>query len=315
MRRSGPLVLALLVASCSPTDAVSSSTVTGSPSTTSPPATTSTTAVTTTTVPPTTSTAPDPTTTLVLEGNWAAEPLIVTASAGIGWWDGSGWVDVDDTTVLPVSGGEDYQVATLGPPQRTTGGPETLTCEPLSTSGVELEEPDLLGTWPGPFGVAISAPWELSPHPVEVFELDDGGYRGFAAELLEARGLDVADPVIKQLLRVDLEGDGINEVIVVAEDATLGFVPEPGDYSIVFMRKIVQGAVETMVLGESVAVDVEEGDLQYTFSIGAVADLNGDRQMEVVVDWYYYEGSGVEIWEYLDDDIGMVKALQGGCGA
>jgi hypothetical protein len=314
MRRSGPLFLALLVAACSPTDAVSSSTVTSSRSTTSLPTTTSTTAATTTTTPSTTTTNPEPSTTL-LEGNWADEPLIVTASAAIGWWDGSGWVDVDETVALPVSGGEDYQVTTLGPPQRTTGGAEALTCEPLSSPGVELEEPDLLGTWPGPFGVAISAPWELSPHLVEVFELDDGGYRGFASELLEARGLDVADPVIKQLLRVDLEGDGIKEVIVVAEDATLGFFPEPGDYSIVFMRKIVQGVVETMVLGESVAVDIEEGDLQYTFSIGAVADLNGDRQMEVVLDWYYYEGSGVEIWEYLDDDIGMVKALQGGCGA
>jgi hypothetical protein len=255
-----------------------------------------------------------PTTTLVLDGNWADKPLIVTASAALGWWNGSGWTRVDDTVSLPVTGGEDYQVATLGPPRQTTGGPETLLCDPLNNPGVELDDPDLLGEWPGPFGVAISAPWELSPFLVEEVEDTDGSYGGFASALLAARGLDVPDPIVKQLLRVDLEGDGINEVIVVAEDATLGFSQEPGDYSIAFVRKVVQGTVETLVLGESVAVNPDEGSLQLSYSVGAVADMNGDRQMEVILDWYYYEGSGVEVWEYLDDDIGMVKALEGGCG-
>ena len=72
---------------------------------------------------------------------------------------------------------------------------------------------------------------------------------------LSSRGLDVASPVIKQVVRTDLEGDGVNEILVVAEDVSPGFLFELGDYSILFMRKVVDGVVQTAVLEESVAVD------------------------------------------------------------
>lgn len=314
MRRS--LVAAILVAvACSPdeaTDSTSSTieadtTSTGQVASTIPTPSTTTTVVTTTTSESTTTSTSD-----LLEGDWAEQPLITADFGALGWWDGNNWVEAEAAGTLPVSGGEDYQVVRLGELGLTTGGPQTTVCEPLELIGVELADPDLLGDFPGPYGVAISAPWPLQP---QVFEeiADDGTYGGFAAELLSSRGLDVADPAIKQLFRTDLEGDGVNEVLVVAEDVSQNFVMEPGDYSIAFMRKVIEGEVQTAILAETVALD-EDDTFAGAHSFGGAADLNNDGKLELITDSAFFEGFTVTIWEYIDDDLGPVRVLETGCG-
>ena len=317
------LGLALIAAACSPDDAGDSTTTLGGsttsmePTTTSPPTTsppTTAASSTTTVAESTTTTVPESTTTTGgLEGDWADEPLIVTGFGALGWWDGSDWIMAEDAGALPVVGGEDYQIARIGLQAITTAGPQTLVCEPIGIIGVEVDNEELLGEWPGPYGVAISAPWELQPHLFESLP-DDGTYAGFASELLSSRGLDVASPVIKQLFRTDLEGDGVNEVIVVAEDVNPGLLLEEGDYSIAFLRKVVQGEVQTAILGATV---VGPGDDQFgaAYTIGAVADLSGDGQMEIVLDSAFFEGLSVGVVEYVNDDLGPVTQLEVGCGS
>ena len=307
----------LVVAACSPNEASDST----SPSTSAPVTTTTTQATTTTTLPSgttttaatTTSTAGSTTSTSLLAGNWADQPLVTADFGALGWWDGSGWRDAQDEGALPVIGGENYQVISLGTVGMTTGGPQTTVCEPLALLGVQLEDPDLLGELPGPYGVAISAAWKLQPHLFEEIE-DDGTYSGFARELLASRGLDVASPVVKQVIRTDLEGDGVHEVLVVAEEVTPGFLLEPGDYSIAFMRKVVAGEVETAVLGDTVVVD-ENDAFAGAHTFGSVADLNGDAKMEIILNSAYFEGFGLWVWEYVDDDLGPVVVLETGCGS
>lgn len=286
--------------------ASTTSTVPTGPTTTSTmPATTTSAPVTTTTVPPTT------TTTAAVAGNWSDTPLVVAAFGALGWWDGSGWVQVEQSSTLPVAGGEDYQVAMIGQEAIVSGGPPTTLCEPVNNPGVVLENEEILGDFPGPVGVAISAPWLITPHLVEELE-DDGTYSAFASELLADRGLDVPDPTLKQILQVDLEGDGVNEVVVVAEDVTEGLLAQDGDYSIVFMRQTVEGDVRTSILGESVIVTAND-PFVVSYSVGALADLNGDAIMEIVLTGAYYEGIGVEVWESVGD--GPVMRLSTGCGA
>ncbi len=320
MRRT-LLATVLVLVACSPGTEAADTTTSLNPTTSSDrnpttiaAETTSTTAKspTTTTFATTTTIEATTTTTEVLDGNWADQPLIVTGFGALGWWDGSDWVRAEDEGALPVVGGEDYQIVVVGLQATTTGGPQALVCEPLFNLGVVLANEELLGEWPGPYGVAISAPWDLQPNLFEPFA-DDGTFAAIAAGLLAERGLDVADPVIKQLFRTDLEGDGLNEILVVAEDITGGFLPEVGDYSIIFMQKVIQGDVQTAVLGDSVVTD-PEGSFVVGFSVGAVADLSGDGQMEIIVDSAFFEGLGVDVWEYVDDDIGLFPYLQTGCG-
>ena len=315
--RTALLLTALAVAACSPavdagetTTSIQSTTTTVGQTSTTPQVTT------TTTIAPTTTTTLLPSTTtstMVLTGNWADEPLVVAGFGALGWWNGSTWIRSEEEGALPVLGGEDYQIAVVGLQAQTTGGPQVFRCEPLFNLGVELENDAVLGEWPGPYGVAISAPWELQPHLVESFD-DDGIYAAFASGLLSERGLVVPNPTIKQLFRVDLEGDGTNEVIVVAEQLVGGFLPAAGDYSIAFVRKIVEGEVQTAILGDSVVIN-PEGSFVVGFTVGAVADLSGDGKMEVVVDSAFFEGLGVEVWEFVNDDLGFVSVLQTGCGS
>jgi hypothetical protein len=222
-------------------------------------------------------------------------------------------VQVELGSDLPLSGNETYQIARVGVRATTSGSAPTTLCEPQANPGVVLDNEEVLGDVPGPYGVAISAPWELIPHLFEEIE-DDGTNAAFAGELLAERGLDVPDPVIKQLIRADLEGDGVNEVLVVAEDVTQDLVAEVGDYSIAFMRSTLGDDVQTAILGESVIVSEDQTPLVYAFSIGAVADLSGDGKMEIVVSAAQYEGIGVEVWEWIDDEQGPTPQISIGCG-
>lgn len=314
--RQTALCLVLVVAACS-TDSTAATTSTSTTIETTTTATevttTSSTSTTTTAMTSTTTTAAVATTTGGLEGNWAQAPLITTEFGALGWWDGSHWVDAETEGALPVAGGEDYQATRLGAVTRTTAGPQTLVCSPLDLVGVELADEGLLGAYPGPYGVAISAPWVLQPHLFEEID-DDGSYAGHAAELLAERGLDVEEPVIKQVIRTDLEGDGVTEVLVVAEEVTPGLILEVGDYSIAFMHKVVDGEVQTAVLADTVVLDPAER-FGGAHTIGGVADLNGDGKMEIISNSAYFEAMDVTIWEYIDDDIGPFPVLQIGCGS
>jgi hypothetical protein len=307
---SGDLTTTTLLAGESTTTSDADSTTT----TTTGDATTTTSPGETTTTTPgdTTSTAQESTTTSeTTDGEWADEAIVVAGWGALGWFDGSSWVQAEDS--LPVVGGESYQIAALDLSAVTTGGSQELLCEPLDNVGVQLAHEELLGEWPGPYGVAISAPWSLTPHIVEAFS-DDGTYADLASDLLAERGLDVPNPVIKQLLRVDLEGDGVNEILVVTEDVSPGLTPVVGDYSMVFMNKVIEGEVQVAVLGEAIVFD-PDFDFILSFSVGSVSDLSGDGKMEVVVSTAYYEGLGVEVFEYVNDDIGPLSQISAGCGS
>lgn len=317
MRRSLLVMsLSLVLSACGNGDG--GNTTTSSAETSTTPVETSTTSPeTTTTAPETTTTTQATTTTTELAGNWADEPLVVSRFGALGWWDGANWIQVDELTSLPVSGDEDYQVVLFGSDDIVTAGPETVLCEPVFNPGVELSDPDALGSWPNPEGVAISAPWELTPHFVQE-ETDNGTYSDLARPLLAARGLEVEAPVIKQVVRFDMDGNGENEVLVVAEDiADSGSLfAQEGDYSLVFMRVVVAGEVQTAIIGESIVDEVQEGTTPFilSHSIAAVADLSGDGKMEMVIHEVYYEGSGWVVWEYVNDDLGPVFQIGSGCG-
>jgi uncharacterized protein (DUF2141 family) len=119
---------------------------------------------------------------------------------------------------------------------------------------------------------------------------------------------------MKQVVQVDLEGDGATEVLAVAEEVTPGFILEPGDYSIAFLHKVVGDQVQTAVLGSTVVQD-ENDAFSGAHLFGTVADLNGDSKMEIVLNSTYFEGFGISVWEYADDDLGPVVVLETGCGS
>lgn len=326
MRRiiTGIAVLALVTVSCGAGDVAGTSDTDGTvppKSTTSDDdnETTTTSSPTTNTSDSTTTSSSTNTTAAPLEGDWADQPIITSNSfyPALGWWDDGEWVEVSEDTELPFQPGDDFQVARLDSQSRVLNGRPTEACAigPRGAPGVELSEESALTVEVDGVAydsVAISAPWELVPHDLETTS-EHGTYAEYAADLLSARGFFSPNPVVKQLISLDLEGDGVDEALIVAEDTEI--VPDAsGVYSLVFLRRIgTSGDVETHVLEESV-IPAEETGFPESYAVTAIADLNGDRTMEIVVAGLAWENSWVTVYEATSEMESPVARLGAGCG-
>ncbi len=293
----------MMLAACTTDPAVPST----GPTTTSSPATT---AAVTSTAPATTTTALPATTTTVVDPDTF---LTVGNTCLLGWWDGD-WQSGDD---LPVSGGEAYQVVRLDEPIISTTGSEARpSCEPLDLISVEFDPP-IPGDYLEVDALAVQTGAALRPHPVEMLGLSIPAYIQATSELLETRVDGIPIINLTQVIRTDLEGDGSDEVIVAATTIPDDLISsQVGDYSIVYLRKVIEGEVQTAILGESIVDNLDNlfQDLA-VFEIAAVSDLNGDGQMEIVVNGRVWEGAFLQAWEYINDDLGPVEVLSCGCGS
>ncbi|MDB5044462.1 MAG: hypothetical protein JWQ08_512 [Deinococcus sp.] len=172
---------------------------------------------------------------------------------------------------------------------------------------------------------ALSAPWNPVPRRITALPLNSAPYLAIVAAELKKRGLSAA-PRLVQLLRTDLDGNGRDDILMVAASDPVTFsdgimttlyAERAGQYSLVLVRESLPGGVRTSVLGErlfktSPAADAFPSVL--TQRIGAVADLNGDGRMEVLVDDYVHEGEGTAVWQSSAGTGGMAKVLEWGCG-
>lgn len=254
--------------------------------------------------------------------------VIVGPYGPLGWWDGTRWVQAEAGVQPPVAGGEQYSIVRLADPITTAVGRLGDGCgiseEPGTIVDVGIEEgPEVTPTPIGVTGVP-----DPRPRPVQVLDPSGGDYKTAAVAVLAGLGIDDQDPDIVQAVKADLDGDGADEVVVVAErisDPDGLMQVRPGDYGVVFVRQVGEQGVRTTVVTQSVAkgaygsedvYDPEAG--MYFFMealrLSALADLNGDGRMEVVVDSLYYEGSGMSVFDRQQDG-SFKEVIEGGCGA
>ena len=150
--------------------------------------------------------------------------------------------------------------------------------------------------------IALSAPWNALPRKPQIADPTQQVYVDAVREFLESRRM--SDPKVKitRILRVDLDGDGEEEVLINATNYFTedGDVPmdtaAPGSYSIVLLRRVVAGKVQTeFVAGQLFPKD--ESITPSVYEIPAVLDLNGDGKLEVIVHSHYYEGAETTIYD------------------
>lgn len=163
----------------------------------------------------------------------------------------------------------------------------------------------------GEFWLYTANQLTAQPRKVEVLPNNNSNYLAIVKQELAKRGITKNPPHIKRLIRSDLDGDGSNEVIIearyFAKSGGLGadFPPvagQPQDYSLLLLRHIKDGKVETKVLGEYVGPKKawdpnsdESMPMASHYSLAGVADLNGDGKMELIIYGAYYEGYSVEV--------------------
>jgi hypothetical protein len=158
--------------------------------------------------------------------------------------------------------------------------------------------------------------WDPVPRVPKALSLTDKTYIKVASDFLKLNG--IAKPVVKltQLYRIDLEGDGKDEIIMSAthysNDNTAS--AKTGDYSFTIVRKIVAGKVKNLMLGGDFIKKGFDFGAPNTYEVSAVLDLNGDGKLEIVHHGFYYEGSGTAVYQIINGKDVEIKALGAACG-
>ncbi len=238
--------------------------------------------------------------------------VAASSSCVLGWWD-NGWFNVaDDNSVEPpISAGDALQVATpFGVAVSTVTA--VFPYDDIGSPAWSLDQDPPHGT-----GVATSGTWDPLPHLVEASSASQQVYLDQATLIMEQRGYPGIPVELSQVIHTDLEGDGVNEVIVSAQHpGAADYEREVGVFSLVFLRRIVEGEVQTAILHHSIftAEDVGLATSAEHAQVTAVADLNGDGKMEVVIDGTGYEWYWSEAFEYVNDDLGPVSVMVCGGG-
>ena len=167
--------------------------------------------------------------------------------------------------------------------------------------------------------VAISCDWDCLPRKAVRQSPDDDELKGVVRDVLAEFGL--SNPVVNivQNYKIDLDGDGIDEVIIYAEYAPeadysdVGLTPQfpvdydrihtqDGCYALLFVRKVVDGKAENFILRGKVHTMTDDSTdasdhARIIYGICGFFDFNGDGDMEILTFWQYYEGWGYDIWK------------------
>jgi len=136
-------------------------------------------------------------------------------------------------------------------------------------------------------------------------------------DFLKSHG--IADPKVRItcILRVDLEGGG--EVLINAtnyfnqRDEVPMQAPKRGSYSIVMLRRVAAGKVQTQLVAGELYSKADASNAPNIYKIAAVLDLNGDGKLEVIVHSFYYEGGLTTIYRCEPNKVEAALSVE--CGA
>ena len=138
--------------------------------------------------------------------------------------------------------------------------------------------------------IAIAAPWNALPRKPKVIDTTQKAYVEAVRDFLKTKGIQQPKVKIESILRADLDGDGEEEVLISAtnyfsKDNHLPMRSPAGSYSMVLLRRMVAGKVETqLVEGEfHPKAYVRKGDsfdAPNAYKVIATLDLDGDGKME-----------------------------------
>ena len=171
--------------------------------------------------------------------------------------------------------------------------------------------------------IALAAPWNALPRKPRASDTTQQVYSDAVRDFLKTKGIEQPKVKIENILRVDLDGDGEDEVLINAtnyftKDDRVPMRSPAGSYSMVLLRRQIAGKVQTqLVEGEfhpkAYLRREDSFDAPNAYKVIATLDLDGDGKLEVVVSSNYYEGEAITI--YRCDPKKVEALLSVSCGA
>lgn len=257
----------------------------------------------------------------------SSSPSVAAHAYGmLGGWTGSAWSSYGqpETFSAPTNVGDSYTIVRMNGENTQTQVTEIgLVCDPLEAIGI-ITDPEIPAEWGGDSPIAVKADWSLQPHAAPTAGNPDPLYFEAVREFFATRGVNVGEIDITQFFRLDLEGDGVDEVVLSAKSSGLDPASSEFTYpavSIVLLRKVINEEVKTWFLSNSIFTEADGASLDGAapfielFTISSFVDLNGDGRSEIVINDQSFEGAGTRVFEYINDSIGPKVVLNGGCGA
>jgi hypothetical protein len=166
--------------------------------------------------------------------------------------------------------------------------------------------------------IAFAPKWNPLPRKAQTLDVAQDVYVDLVRKFLIEH--KIRDPVVNitQILRIDLDGDGEDEVLISAthyerESDEVPNASGANTYSFVMLRRVVGGKVKTeLVVGEFYP-KAKKFNAPNKYEVAALLDLNGDGKIDIVVHSTYYEGDEIDIFECGKSSV--KKVLSVGCGA
>ncbi len=149
----------------------------------------------------------------------------------------------------------------------------------------------------------------------EALDKNNPVYREAVALWLRERGIDESYPMLSQLWRIDLEGDGRDEVLIAAtrhrgsETST-----QAGDYSLLLLRKLKGEAVVTIPVFSEIFLEtcIAECALQ-RYEVINLLDIDNDGKLEIITKSVGYESITQTIFSV--EGLELKKRLEWSCGS
>ena len=98
--------------------------------------------------------------------------------------------------------------------------------------------------------IALAAPWNALPRKPRIADTTQQVYVEAVRDFLKTKGIEQPKVKIESIFRVDLDGDGEEEVLITAtnyfsKDDRVPMRSPAGSHSMVLLRRVVAGKVET----------------------------------------------------------------------
>jgi hypothetical protein len=161
--------------------------------------------------------------------------------------------------------------------------------------------------------VGVVDSWEITKRTVTELSTDGQVYHQAVTDWLRTEGVPAPQVDSIHVYRVDIEGDGIDEVFIHATHLDESqHTTKAGDYSVILMRQVVGNeAVTKLVVGDIYRSQDLEITYPRTYTLANFIDLNQDGVLEVVVDIQKWEGFGARIFQIDGQDV--IQTLSAEC--